>query len=170
MNALRCAVMLFFLAGVAATASAQSAALPAGAPIPSPILNAKKVFVGNGGTDLNAQATGNVFSQDLGTRAYENLYQGLQVWGRYQLVNNPADADLVFEIAVRSQGSERNLADNSLRFDLLILDGKTHFTLWRFVEGFDFLGLPKSSRERNFNRHMEHLLGLVKELAQGTKP
>jgi hypothetical protein len=148
-----------------------AAQVAASAPIPVPILNAKKVFVGNSGTDLNAQANGNAFSQDLGVKAYESFYQGLQAWGHYQLVDNPADADLVFEIGVRSQWQDgsHNIAGNTLRFDVLVLDAKTHFTLWRFVEGFDYFGPREAGREKNFNRHMEHLIGLLKELVQTAK-
>jgi hypothetical protein len=170
MNAMARTALLLGFAALPLCVFAQNADSAAAAPIPAPILSAKKVFVGNAGTDMNAQANGSVFSQDLGTRAYESFYRGLQAWGHYQLVDTPADADLVFEIGVRSQGDgSHNLSGNSLRFDLTIFDSKTHFALWRFVEGFDYSSLHESSRDRNFNRHMDHMLSLVKNLSQGNK-
>jgi hypothetical protein len=170
MNPLARFCLALCLAAVPATVWAQNV-IPTTAPIPAPILKAKKVFVGNAGTDLNAQANGAFFSQDLGMRAYESFYQGLQTWGHYQLVDDPADADLVFEIAVRSQeGGSNNQAGNTLRFDLLLVDARTHFTLWRFVEGFDYFSPREAGREKNFNRHMEHLITLVRSLSAGTKP
>ena len=164
-----CRILFFALFLTCVASVAQEVTTPASGPIPTPILKAKKAFVSNAGTDLNAQAKGNAASIDLGSKAYDSFYAGLQAWGHYQLVNDPADADIVFEISVRSQGGENNLSGNGLRFDLLILDARTHFTLWRFVEGFDYTELRPSAREPNFRRHMDHLLKLVKGLAEGSR-
>jgi hypothetical protein len=66
------------------------------APIPAPILVAKKVFVANAGGEEpwkdNAQFNGDV------DRSYSQFYGALKTWGRYELVGAPADADLLFEI------------------------------------------------------------------------
>jgi hypothetical protein len=65
----------------------------------------------------------------------------MKSWGRYQLVGNPEDADLVFEIRLtvfrpqRSQplGGGNNEAYDS-QFQLTIRDVKTHVILWGLTE------------------------------------
>ena len=56
---------------------------------------ARKVFLSNAGADV-------VYSKDhmIGgaNGGYNELYTSLKQWGRFQLVDSPAQADLVFEI------------------------------------------------------------------------
>ncbi|MGA7155279.1 MAG: hypothetical protein WBY53_00435 [Acidobacteriaceae bacterium] len=72
--------MPVLLAGSSANMPRQQVA-PA-APVPSDVLNAKKVFVGNAGS-----------SPEL----YSRFVADLTACGRYTLVGSPAQADLVFE-------------------------------------------------------------------------
>jgi hypothetical protein len=50
------------------------------APLPSVVVNAKKVFLPNGG------------GSDL---AYDAFYSQMKTWGKYEIVGSPNDADLI---------------------------------------------------------------------------
>src|SRR5215467_6363378 len=63
------------------------------APVPSQIYTGKKVFVSNAGGDINHLYSGEP------QRLYNQFYACLKSWGRYDLVGNPAEADLVLEIS-----------------------------------------------------------------------
>ena len=142
-------VVLLLSFGVAALGQATLSS-PKPGPMPAPILRARKVFVANLGTDM--------YSQAFGSKGYDSFYGALQSWGRYQLVDDPADAELIFEFGVRAANAE-----NFQHFELTLVDAKTHFPLWSFVEGFDYVG-RKETAEKNFNRHIDHLVGLVRAI------
>jgi hypothetical protein len=57
------------------------------APLPARILNAKKVFLVNGG--------GSGGRSDLG---YDTLYAAVKDWGRFQIVDSSTEADIVMEL------------------------------------------------------------------------
>ena len=50
------------------------------APLPSVVVNAKKVFLTNGG------------GSDL---AYDTFYSEIKKWGKYEVIGSPDDADLI---------------------------------------------------------------------------
>src|SRR2546426_12007280 len=56
------------------------------APLPSVIVNAKNVFLTNGG------------GSDL---AYDAFYSEIKKWGKYEIVGSPDEADLIVELAYR---------------------------------------------------------------------
>lgn len=87
------AVLALFLISAAVAQSAKDAPP---APVPARILTAKTVFVANGGQD--EQPTDNPAYNGARDRAYNQLYAALQTWGRYKLVSDPGEADLVLEI------------------------------------------------------------------------
>jgi hypothetical protein len=100
-----------------------------------------------------------MFSQRFGTTGYDAFYAGLQHQGHFELVDDPASADLVFEFGIRAAN-----ADNAQRFELTIVDAKTHFPLWSLVEGFDYVG-SRQAAEKSFSRHIDHLVALIGKLA-----
>jgi hypothetical protein len=73
-------------------------------------------------------------------RAYNQFYGSMKTWGKYELVPNPTDADLIFEIGL--VGVRDNPFYDQLR--LVILDPKTHTILWTFVEHASAGGRQKS--------------------------
>jgi hypothetical protein len=56
------------------------------APLPAVIVNAKKVFLSNGGGS---------------NLAYDAFYSDMKDWGKYQIVGSPDEADLIIELAYR---------------------------------------------------------------------
>ncbi|MDR3764454.1 MAG: hypothetical protein P4M01_10195 [Acidobacteriota bacterium] len=121
-------VRLAVLAGVAALVLGQAPrAMAQSAPIPTQILNAKTVFVANGGS-----TSPQLSSADL----YSGVYAAVRSWGRFILVNTPEEADLVF---VPTFGAYPTDADNGTSFlkpqlTLTVLDPKTRIPLWSVTE------------------------------------
>jgi hypothetical protein len=90
----------------------------------------------------------------------------MKSWGRYQLVSSPADADLVLEISWV-------LTDTGLRLPVLgqlrlvVLDPKTHVTLWNFTE-YVRGAVLLSNRDKNFDQAMTTVVNRLKILAVPT--
>ena len=85
-----CAALL-----VASAAFSQQAAPVTAAPIPPAILAGKRIFVSNAGGDSGLFPS--PFTGDP-SRGYNQLYAGLKANGQFELVGDPAQADLVLEL------------------------------------------------------------------------
>jgi hypothetical protein len=57
-----------------------------GAPLPAVIVNAKKIFLSNGGGS---------------NLAYDAFYSDMKNWGKYEIVGSKQEADLIVELAYR---------------------------------------------------------------------
>jgi hypothetical protein len=128
---------------------------PAAAPIPSPILTAKTVFISNASGEY-VEPT--IPPTGAGNLAYNEFYTAMKDWGRYQLVSSPGEADLVIEIRFAVVGSPSAL---SLR--ATIFDPKTRTILWAFSQRF----LPaarKATSRHNFDQSMAALVADLKNL------
>jgi hypothetical protein len=137
------------------------------APIPAPILAAKKVFIANGGGD----ETPNEATSYTGgpARTYNEFYATMKNWGRYELVAAPGDADLVFEIRlIVFQLKSDRLTDDSTSSDaqlrLVIRDAKTHETLWGLTEHAKG-AVGQSNRDKNFEEALAAVVAEVKRIA-----
>jgi hypothetical protein len=148
-HAALCAALLTAAATVAQQPTPQ-------APVPSAILQAKKIFVSNAGGDSGLFPS--PFSGDT-SRGYNQLYAGLKANGQYQLVDDPSDADLVLELQLTSpSGSTRSMEVNKINgaanpvpmFRLVVFDRKTHYVLWAFTQSIDVAYLQKT-HDRNFD-------------------
>jgi hypothetical protein len=124
------------------------------------------VFISNaGGSSLDAVIDETIFNGGP-DRPYNQFYAAMKSWGRYELVSSPADADLVLEISW-------SLTDTGLRLPVLgqlrlvIIDPKTHITLWNiteYVQGAMLLG----NRDKNFDQAMATVVNRLKILAVPT--
>lgn len=144
------------LAGAAAKAQEISAAPEAAvplAPVPTPLLNAKKLFISNAGADSGLFP--HPFSGDP-DRPYNQFYAAIKSWGRYELVDDPANADVVFELHLtapngpQSPSKQNGASDPLPMFRLTILDRKTHYVLWALTESIGFAFLQKT-HDHNFD-------------------
>lgn len=136
------------------------------APVPAPLLNAKKVFISNAGADSGLFP--HPFSGDP-DRPYNQFYAGVKSWGRYELVDDPADADLVFELHLSSPSGPQNpnkqngASDPLPMFRLTILDRRTHYVLWALTESVGFAYLQKT-HDHNFDLALAAITDDVKRL------
>lgn len=105
------------------------------APLPSAIVNAKKVFLTNGG------------GSDL---AYDTFYSEMKSWGKYAIVGSPDDADLIVEISYHVEHNGTRVWSTSNTYDgttqvhstqlidpqlvLTIYDAKTKNSLWETID------------------------------------
>jgi hypothetical protein len=137
------------------------------APVPPAISNAKRVFISNTGGDSG------LFPHPFsGTtdRAYNQFYAAVQGWARYELVNAPEDADLVFELQLVSPtgpgnpNKQKGAPDPVPMFRLNIVDRKTHYTLWALTESIEVAFLQKT-HDHNFDQALVALTEDLKKLA-----
>ena len=140
---------------------------PPSAPVPARILTAKKIFIANAGED--ERSTAGPLYEGGPTRAYDSFYAALKSWGHYELVNDPADADLVLELEFNLErpvlkGESLTSSDFDPVFRLAIRDPKTNLLLWRFVEHAQW-ALLQGNRDRNFDQALAKAVGDVQALA-----
>jgi len=136
--------------------------------VPAQIGAAQKVFISNaGGESLETVIDETVFNGGP-DRPYNEFYAAMKSWGRCELVSSPADADLILEISWA-------LSDTGLRLPVLgqlrlvVIDPKTHVTLWNFTEyvrGAILLG----NRDKNFDQAMNTVVGRLKSLMLPSAP
>ena len=164
-------VFAFVLIAVAICAvplavQAQQPPDPALAPIPPAIFAAKKVFISNTGADSGLFPHPFSGSQN---RVYSQFYAGMQKWGRYDLVSDPNDADLVFEIRLAGPNGPTNpdkakgASDPLPIVYLTILDRRSHYTLWTVTESVSIAWFQKS-HDRNLDDAIDSLLVEVENL------
>jgi hypothetical protein len=158
-----CAALLF-----AVEAGAQAPAPPVPlAPVPPALLNAKTVFLSNAGADSGLFP--HPFSGDP-DRAYNEFYAGIQSWGRYQVVTDPSEADVVLELQLiapngPSAPNKHNGASDPLpMFRLVIFDRKTHYVLWALTESIA-VALLQKTHDNNFDLALTALTLDLRRLA-----
>ena len=171
MTVARLAVPIFATAlaiTAADVSSAQQPVNPPSAPIPARIFSARKIFISN--------ATGEIpmppESLDL---AYNEFYAAVKSWGRYDVVADPSDADLVFELRFHYsvgptgvvQGSGGSTEDFQLRVS--ILDSRTRTILWALSKSIPQSNNKMKSR-RFFDQTMAALVDNLKKLASQPSP
>ncbi len=153
---------LIVVLGLVSLARAQRPKMPAPAPVPRQIGAAQKVFIANGGGESFETIINQTVFDGGPDRPYNQFYAAMKEWGRYELVASPADADLVVEVSW-------DLTDVGLQLPVLgelrlvILDPKTHVTLWTVIEhvrGAILLG----NRDKNFDQAMNTVMKRMKDL------
>lgn len=132
----------------AAGASAQTPE-PPNAPLPSALASAHKLFLGNAGDQDNADCL----------RAYNVFYSGLQKLGRFELVSDPSQADLVLELHYEfSFGAGVNGGSNTPRqFRVLLIQPHQHIVLWSLTERSNYAVMQKN-RDRNLDQTVAALV------------
>lgn len=157
---------------ISVVSTAETKQAPAvAAPVPSPILTAKRVFIANGGGEEWSYSEG-PFNGGA-DRAYNQFYAALKGWGRYELVSAPADADLLFEIqfSIPSVEQQLDMGKTSAvwgvpfdpQFQLSIRDAKTNALLWRMTEHIQW-AILQGNRDKNFDQTLAKVVGRVQAL------
>ncbi len=130
--------------------SAEQPADPPSAPRPAQVLDAKKIYISN------AEPVTTPFFGAT-DRPYDAFYAAMKTWGRYELVSSPADADLVVEIRYVLQGGVSQMR-------LVIIDSKTHVTLWAFAENIA-VAARKATALKNIDSAVAALVTDLRNLA-----
>jgi hypothetical protein len=155
---LSCFTLALLLASTPLTRAQQTSI---STPVPPQITSAHRIFISNGGGT-------NYFNAFSGgpDRGYSQLYAALQQWNRYQLVDTPSQADLLFEIhaiaPAVSTGTDGSIAYNP-QLILHILDPKTNALLWTTTANVKAAG-GQSSRDKGFDESVAVLVDRVRQL------
>jgi hypothetical protein len=125
------------------------------APVPTPLLNGKRAFISYELGDVTAFPSAYSGGPE---RAYSEFFAQMKAWGRFELVMDPKDADVVFGIRfVDSPG----LPLAQIRIG--ISDAKTHVALWGFVEQVD-PAFFKKHRDASFSESVQLLVSDIQTL------
>jgi hypothetical protein len=160
-----CGALLF-----AAPAFAQSTS-PA-APIPPALTSARTIFLSNAGAD--AGLFPEPFSGDP-TRGYNEMYADLKQSGKYQLVGDPSQADLVLELRLQAPmgpadpNKVKGASDPLPQFRLTIYDARSHYILWTLSQSIEIAYLQKT-HDRNFDLALSGLATQFEQLTGKTTP
>ena len=131
------------------------------APVPEVLLRAKRAFISYELGDVTAFPKGYSGGPE---RAYSEFYTEMKQWGRYQLVSDPADAEIIFGVRFV------NPPEIAAQIRVGITDARTHVSLWGFVEQVD-PAVRKKHRDASFTDSVDLLIGDIKDLVganQGT--
>jgi hypothetical protein len=139
-------------------ACAQRKAAPvnsSSAPVPDPILKGKRAFISFELGDVSAFPS--LYSGGP-ERAYSEFYTAMNQWGRYELVSDPKDADVIFAIRfVESPG----LATPQIRVG--ISDSRGRVSLWGFSEEIN-MAFRKKNRDAAFSQTVTQLVTDIQKL------
>jgi hypothetical protein len=125
------------------------------APVPTPLLQGKRAFISYELGDVTAFPTAYSGGPE---RAYSEFFAQMKSWGRFDLVLDPGQADVVF--AVRFVDSP-GLTVPQIRVG--ISDAKTGVALWGFVEQID-PAVFKKHRDASFTESVQLLVADVQAL------
>jgi hypothetical protein len=135
------------------------------APLPAVIVNAKKIFLSNGGGS---------------NLAYDAFYSKMKEWGKYQIVGSPEEADLIVELSYRVEDkgtrvwSSTNTYDNTTQVHsthttdpqliLTIYDSKTKNSLWSETDHRK-LATRQKNRDKEMGNSAQRLVDDLKTRA-----
>jgi hypothetical protein len=122
------------------------------APVPAPLLNGKRVFISYELGDVTSFPSAYSGGPE---RAYSEFFNQMKAWGRFDLVMDPSDADLVFAV--------RFVDAPMPQIRVGISDGKTHVALWGFVEQVD-PAVFKKHRDQSFTQSVQLLVKDIQTL------
>jgi hypothetical protein len=158
---LLCFTLALLLASTPLT-RAQQTSIAVPAPVPPQITSAHTIFISNGGgTNYFNAFTGGA------DRGYSQIFAALQQWNRYQIVDSPSQADLIFEIHAVAPALNTGGVDGSIVYNpqliLRILDPKTNALLWTTTANVKAAG-SQNSRDKGFDQSVAVLVDRVRQL------
>ena len=140
----------------AASGFAQSS--PA-APLPAALQTAQRVFISNAGADSG------LFPHPFSggpERFYDQFYAAVKGMGRFDIVSDPGEAELVLELRLIAPSGPsdpnkvKGASDPLPMFRLTIFDRKSHYALWTLTRSID-RAVSQKSHDRNFDDAMAAL-------------
>jgi hypothetical protein len=140
------------------------------APVPPLLVSAHKLFLSHGGAEAGLFPHPFTGSQD---RAFGELYHMVQSNDRFQLVDAPADADIVLELQLLPPSEalggnkQKGTGDPLPIFKLIAYDRPTHYILWTVTQTVDSATLQKT-HDKNFDEALESVWKQFLAAASGT--
>jgi hypothetical protein len=125
------------------------------APVPDPLLKGKRAFISYELGDVTAFPSSYSGGPE---RAYAEFYSQMKAWGRYELVSDPKNADVIF--AVRFVDPP-GISIPQIRVG--IMDSSARVSLWGFVEEVNF-AFFKKHRDAAFTASVKQLIEDVQQL------
>jgi hypothetical protein len=125
------------------------------APVPDPILKGKRAFISYELGDVTASPSSYSGGPE---RAYGEFYSQMKAWGRYELVSDPKDADVIFAVRFVDPPA---ISHPQIRIG--IMDARGRVSLWGFVEEVNF-AFFKKHRDAAFTASVKQLIGDVQTL------
>jgi hypothetical protein len=121
---------------------------PPTAPLPSALAKATKLFIGNAGDQENADCL----------RSYNSFYDGISKLGRFQIVLDPSEADLVLELHYEiGIGKSVGSGDGIRQFRVVIEDPRSRIILWSLTERTNYAVFQKN-RNKNLDETVATLV------------
>jgi hypothetical protein len=154
------------LSGAAQQAAQESAPAIHSAPLPPKLYRAQKVFISNAGSDSGLFP--HPFSGDP-DRGYNEFYADVQAMGRFTIVNDPAQADLILELQLHAPegpqvpNKQNGASDPLPMFRLVVYDAATHVVLWAVTESVEVAVLQKT-HDHNFDLAVDALCDVLKRV------
>jgi hypothetical protein len=130
------------------------------APVPTPLLKGKKAFISYELGDVTSFPSRYSGGPE---RAYSEFLADMKDWGRYEIVLDPKDADVIFAIRFVDPPE---IPRPQIRVG--ISDPTTHAALWGFVEEVNF-AFRKKSRDADFSDTVHLLVADVQALVEPAK-
>lgn len=167
-----CCAPLLCTAIVVSAAEIRNAAQP---PTPPAILHARTVFLSNESAD-----SGLIPDIYSGTpdRGFNEFYSALQASHRFEIVSNPAQADLVLSLrlvapidvaAAREEPRPQGFPQPLPLFRLKIYDRPSHYVLWTLTEPIQ-KALLQHNNNKNFDQAVAALAADLQKLAGPPAP
>ncbi len=125
------------------------------APVPEPIVKGKRAFISYEMGDVTAFPSSYSGGPE---RAYAEFYTQMKAWGRYELVNDPKDADMIFAVRFVDPPS---IPHPQIRVGIMSSGGR--IALWGFVEEVNF-AFFKKHRDQAFTETVKTLVKDVQDL------
>jgi hypothetical protein len=144
----------------------QSAAVP----VPPALANAKTVFLSNQSADTGLFP--DIYSGGP-DRGFNEFYAALKASGRFELVSDPARADLVLALrlvapmdpaSARDKPRPEGFPVSLPLFRLEIYDRPTHYVLWTLTEPIE-KALLQRNNDRNFGHAIARLAADLQRLS-----
>ena len=166
-------ISLLILLLQVSVAAAEQAKLALTAPIPRQILVAKKVFIANAGGDERPDDS--IFNGGP-QRVYDAFYAEVKAAGRYEIVDTPADADILFEIGFTApmvsgagaRGDSLAIKPYDPQLRLAIRDPKTNALLWAFTEHVQW-AILQGNRDKNFDQTLARIVRDLRSLSAASE-
>ncbi len=131
------------------------------APVPDPIVKGKRAFISYEMGDVTAFPSSYSGGPE---RAYGEFYTQMKAWGRYELVSDPKDADVIFAVRFVDPPA---ISHPQIRVGVMSANGRV--SLWGFVEEVDF-AFFKKHRDQAFTATVKTLVGDVQDLVKTGAP